>query len=41
MFEKILKWYNQGLWTAQMIQEAFVKGVITKEQLNKILKKEE
>lgn len=41
MFEKILKWYNQGLWTAQMIQEAFAKGVITEEQLNKILKKEE
>lgn len=41
MFEKIKKWYKQGLWTEQMVQNAFSKGVITEEQLNNILEKEE
>ena len=29
MFEKIQKWYNQGLWTKKMVENAFNKGVIT------------
>jgi hypothetical protein len=29
MFEKIQKWYNQGLWTKEMVKNAFNKGVIT------------
>ena len=37
MFEKIKKWYKQGLWNEQMILNAFAKGVITEEQLNEIL----
>lgn len=41
MFDRIKKWYKQGLWTGQMVQDAFDKGVITKEQLNEILVKEE
>lgn len=40
MFEKIRKWYKQGLWTAPMVRNAFDKGVITKEQLLEILGKE-
>ena len=41
MFEKIKKWYSQGLWSADMVQTAADKGVITKEQAAEILKKEE
>ena len=41
MFEKINKWYKQGLWTAPMVRNAFDKGVITEEQLSEILNKEE
>ena len=31
MYNKILKWYKQGLWTEQMILNAVTKGVITEE----------
>ena len=41
MFEKIKKWYKQGLWSADMVQTAADKGVITKEQASEILNKEE
>lgn len=37
MYEKIKKWYKQGLWTAEMVQNAVGKGVITQEQANEIL----
>lgn len=37
MFEKIKKWYKQDLWTEDMVNNAFVKGIITEEQLNEIL----
>ena len=37
MFEKIKKWYKQGLWTAVMVRNAFAKGVITEDQLKDIL----
>lgn len=37
MFEKIKKWYTQGLWTETMVRNAFLKGVITDEQLKEIL----
>ena len=40
MFEKIKKWYKQGLWSEQMVMNAFSKDVITEEQLNEILQKE-
>lgn len=38
MFEKIKKWYKQGLWTEKMVQNAVEKGVITEEQAAEILK---
>ena len=38
MFEKIKKWYSQGLWAADMVQTAADKGVITLEQAAEILK---
>ena len=31
MKEKIAKWYKQGLWTADMVENAVAKGVITEE----------
>ena len=40
MFEKIKKWYKQGLWTEQMVLNAFYKGVLTEEQTNEILEQE-
>lgn len=36
MFEKIKKWYKQGLWTADMVKNAVDKGVITEEQYSEI-----
>lgn len=38
MYEKIAKWYKQGLWSAKMVDDAVAKGVITKTQANKIKK---
>ena len=32
MFEKIKKWYKQGLWTKTMVANAVKKGVITADQ---------
>lgn len=29
MKEKIMKWYKQGLWTAEMVRNAYVKGILT------------
>lgn len=37
MFEKIKKWYKQGLWTAQMVQNAVKKGALTVEEAAEIL----
>lgn len=37
MFEKIQKWYKQGLWTAAMVQTAAAKGVITEAQAAEII----
>ena len=37
MFEKIKKWYIQGLWTEKMVQNAVEKGVITEEQFKEIV----
>lgn len=38
MFEKIKKWYEQGLWTEEMVQTAADKGVITQAQVSEIMK---
>lgn len=40
MFEKIKKWYTQGLWTAEMVKQATRKGVITEDEETGILGKE-
>lgn len=37
MKEKIEKWYKQGLWTAEMVMQAAVKGVITEADAREIL----
>lgn len=41
MFEKIKKWYRQGLWTKAMVKTAADKGVLTSEQAADILGQEE
>lgn len=40
MYEKIKRWYKQGLWTAAMVQAATDKGVITQEQADEIIGKD-
>lgn len=40
MKEKIKKWYNQGLWTEEMVQNAVLKNILTQDEANKILNKE-
>ena len=37
MKDKIAKWYKQGLWTAEMVQNAVDKGVITADEAAEIL----
>lgn len=37
MKEKIAKWYKQGLWTADMVQNAVDKGVLKAEEAAEIL----
>ena len=37
MKEKIAKWYRQGLWTAQMVHDAVMKGKLTEEEAEEIL----
>ena len=37
MKEKIAKWYKQGLWTAQMVQDAVTKKKLTAEEAAEIL----
>ena len=37
MYEKIKKWYKQGLWTEEMVLDAVKKGIITEEQAKEIL----
>ena len=40
MFNKIKKWYEQGLWTEKMVNDAVAKGLITPEQVEEIIKGE-
>ena len=37
MFEKIKKWYKQGLWSAEMVQQAVDKGILTADEAAEIL----
>ena len=38
MKERIAKWYKQGLWTADMVQNAVDKGILTADEAAEILK---
>ena len=37
MKDKIVKWYKQGLWTKEMVQNAVDKGVLTSEEAAELL----
>ena len=37
MYEKIKRWYKQGLWTEAMVQNAVTKGKLTAEEAAEIL----
>lgn len=41
MFDKIKRWYKQGLWSVSMVHDALKKGIITTDQYNDILTAEE
>lgn len=41
MYEKIKKWYKQGLWTAEMVENAVGKGVLTRSEADFVLNGEE
>lgn len=41
MKEKIMKWYQQGLWTAKMVQDAVIKGILSEEEMKEIIGEEE
>ncbi len=36
MYEKIKRWYRQGLWTSLMVDAAAEKHIITKAQAKEI-----
>lgn len=38
MKEKITKWFKQGLWTEEMVKNAFYKGILTENEMNEILR---
>lgn len=37
MKEKILKWFQLGLWTKKMVLNAISKNVLTEDEANEIL----
>lgn len=37
MKDKILKWYNMGLWSESMVRQAYEKGVISESELHEII----
>lgn len=37
MKDKIAKWYKQGLWTAEMVNNAVTKGILTADEAAEIL----
>ena len=37
MKDKIKKWYEQGLWTAEMVRNAVIKGKLTEEEYREIV----
>lgn len=41
MYKRIMLWYQQGLWTAAMVETAAQKGIITAEQAAEIINSKE
>lgn len=39
-FEKIKKWYDDGVWNETRVRNAVVKGMITEEEFTEITGKE-
>ena len=37
MKEKIKKWYEQGLWTAEMVRNAVITGKLTEDEYREIV----
>jgi hypothetical protein len=37
MYEKIKKWYRQGLWTAEMVQDAVDRGILAEDEYKTIV----
>ena len=37
MKEKIKKWYEQGLWTAEMVRNAVIKGKLSADEYREIV----
>lgn len=37
MKEKIKRWYEQGLWTAEMVRNAVIKGKLTEDEYREIV----
>ena len=38
MKEKIIKWYKQGLWTAEMVRKAVDKGWLTDDEYAELVR---
>lgn len=36
--QKVKRWYDAGIWTDEMVQDAYYKGKITQDELDVILK---
>lgn len=37
MFDKIKKWFDQGLWNTEMVRNAVVNGLITEDEFLEIV----
>ena len=37
-YDRIKHWYEQGLWTAEQVHQAYEKGLITKAEYQEIVK---
>ena len=40
MKEKVIKWYNMGLWTSEMVLNSVKKNILTEKEANELLKEE-
>ena len=38
--EKIARWHKQGLWSADMVQKAVDKGILTEDEAKQILQED-